>query len=153
VSGKVYEYRTYTCNPKDFPSFLALTNEKIHMRTAHSTLLGYWVTEIGGQNEVVHLWEYDDLQHRQNVRTALVQDEPWMTEYMSHMRPMLQRQDNMLLRPMFPDYDFTSPPPSPASPGVYEVHLNYLKPGKLEEMRDRCAHLTERTVEEGPDSQ
>ena len=41
--------------------FLQLTTEEFHLRTAHSKLLGYWTTELGGLNEVVHLWEYGQL--------------------------------------------------------------------------------------------
>ncbi len=28
------------------------------LRTAHSKLIGYWNTDLGGVNEVVHIWEY-----------------------------------------------------------------------------------------------
>jgi hypothetical protein len=37
---------------------MQLTNEHIHLRTAHSKLMGYWTTEYGGLNEVTHLWQY-----------------------------------------------------------------------------------------------
>ena len=37
---------------------MQLTNDNIHLRTAHSKLLGYWTTEYGGLNEVTHLWQY-----------------------------------------------------------------------------------------------
>ena len=130
---KIYEFRTYTAHPEHFPEFLKLTNEKIHMRTAHSKLLGYWTTEIGGQNEVVHLWEYDTLTHRQGVRAALVQDKPWNEQYMSKMRGMLQKQDNILLRGIYPEHKFLDPDTEDAM-GVYEVHFNYLKPHSVNEM-------------------
>ena len=35
-----------------------LLKEKFHLRTQHSVLLGYWTTELGGLNQVVHLWQY-----------------------------------------------------------------------------------------------
>ena len=38
--------------------YLTLTAEKFHLRTAHSILHGYWTVELGGVNQVVHLWEY-----------------------------------------------------------------------------------------------
>ena len=38
--------------------YLALTAEKFHLRTIHSVLHGYWTVELGGVNQVVHLWEY-----------------------------------------------------------------------------------------------
>ena len=38
--------------------YLTLTAEKFHLRTSHSVLHGYWTVELGGVNQVVHLWEY-----------------------------------------------------------------------------------------------
>ena len=58
--NKFYELRTYSIQPARFGEFLKLTAEKIHMRTAYSKMLGYWATELGGMNEVVHLWEYGE---------------------------------------------------------------------------------------------
>ena len=50
--------RTYDLVPKDVGKFLSLSAEKFHLRTSHSVLLGYWTTELGGLNQVVHLWQY-----------------------------------------------------------------------------------------------
>lgn len=58
AQSKMYELRTYAVNPANFGEFLKLTSEKFHLRTAHSRLIGYWATELGGVNEVVHIWEY-----------------------------------------------------------------------------------------------
>lgn len=57
-SEKIYELRTYALQPARYGEFLKLSNEQLHMRTAKSKLIGYWTTELGGLNEVVHLWEY-----------------------------------------------------------------------------------------------
>lgn len=38
--------------------YLQLTKDKFHLRTAHSKVVGFWITELGGVNEAVHLWEY-----------------------------------------------------------------------------------------------
>jgi hypothetical protein len=35
---------------------------------------GFWHTEFGPLNQVVHVYPYDDLQHRTRVRTAMAQD-------------------------------------------------------------------------------
>jgi len=116
---KAYEIRTYTLNPSDYPAFLALTNEKIHMRLKHSKLLGYWITELGGVNEVVHIWEYDSLAHRQKIREALVKDKEWMEGYMAKMRPMLQKQENAVMWEL-PFWVFEKPKPSETT-GVYSL--------------------------------
>lgn len=46
--------------PERTAAFLRLTNEKIHLRTAHSELIGYWSVEYGGLNKVFHIWRYGE---------------------------------------------------------------------------------------------
>jgi hypothetical protein len=43
-------------------------------REKHSKLGAFWHTEFGPLNQVVHVWPFEDLQHRQNVRDAMSQD-------------------------------------------------------------------------------
>ena len=57
-SEPVYELRTYSIRPKDFKDFIQLSAECMHLRTGHSKLIGYWISEIGGISDVVHIWEY-----------------------------------------------------------------------------------------------
>lgn len=58
--GNFYEFRTYYIQPHLNAAFLKLTNEKIHLRTAHSELIGYWSVEYGGINQVFHIWKYGE---------------------------------------------------------------------------------------------
>ena len=95
----IYEMRTYNIVPAHYPAFLKLTAEKIHMRTSHSPLLGYWTSELGGLNEVIHIWGYQSLVQRQKVRNALGTDNKWSDEYMARMRPMIQSQENIIMVP------------------------------------------------------
>ena len=55
---KLYELRTYAIKPDRFGEFTKLMQEGCTLRTAHSKLIGYWNTDLGGVNEVVHIWEY-----------------------------------------------------------------------------------------------
>lgn len=59
-NGNFYEFRTYYIQPHLNAAFLKLTNEKIHLRTAHSELVGYWSVEYGGLNQVFHIWKYGE---------------------------------------------------------------------------------------------
>ncbi|XP_056008858.1 protein NipSnap homolog 3A-like [Ostrea edulis] len=97
-SEPVYELRTYSIHPKDFKDFIQLSAECMHLRTNHSKLIGYWISEIGGISDVVHIWEYDSLKHRAQVRQALGNDPNWLSKYISKIMPMLGRQDNALLK-------------------------------------------------------
>ena len=86
----------------------------------------------------MHLWQYESLAQRQRVREALVKDAPWMNEYMARMRPMLQRQENLLLRPLLPKQTFGKAPSSPPAPEVtaasgpvvYELKFHAIAPAE-----------------------
>jgi len=96
-SKSIYELRTYNLVPKEVGKFLALSKEKFHLRTQHSVLLGYWTTELGGLNQVVHLWQYDSYAHRAGVRAKLGGDPEWQSEYFQKILPWLHHQDNLTL--------------------------------------------------------
>lgn len=70
---KVYELRTYSIKPQHVKDFLTLTSEEFHLRTSQSKLIGYWTSELGGLNEVVHLWEYGKSLHLHTSFIALMQ--------------------------------------------------------------------------------
>lgn len=39
--------------------FLEEVKKNIHLRTAHSELIGFWTVEFGGRmNKVFHIWKY-----------------------------------------------------------------------------------------------
>jgi len=116
---KVFELRTYDIRPDRYGAFLALTKEKIGMRFAASPALGYWTTEIGGLNQVVHVWPYESLSHRAKVRAELGKNPTWKAEYMDLMLPMLRKQMNLLLDGQI----VAEPPQGSASPGAYELRV------------------------------
>merc|ERR1719244_1462287 len=98
VDNKIYELRTYNLVPSKVGQFMELSKEKFHLRTQHSVLLGYWTTELGGLNQVVHVWQYDSLSHRAKVRATLGADPVWQADYFQKILPWLQFQDNMTVR-------------------------------------------------------
>lgn len=93
----VYELRTYQIVPKNYSEFLKLSNEKISLRLAVSKCLGYWCTDLGGLNEVVHIWEYDDFSHRTKTRKRLAGDQSWQSEYFQLVLPWFQHQENAVM--------------------------------------------------------
>ncbi|XP_029368182.1 protein NipSnap homolog 3A isoform X1 [Echeneis naucrates] len=143
-----YEFRTYNIRPDQTAAFLKLTNEKIHLRTAHSQLIGYWNVEFGGLNQVFHIWKYgkvrlfffcgcgssssltvpptsDSYSQRAAVRAALAQDPCWISEYISKAIPMLNSQDNEV-NYMVPWTQLQSPL---QEGGVYELVSYQMRPG------------------------
>ena len=70
----IYELRTYTLKPGSVPEFEERFTKRQPFREKHSKLGGFWHTEFGPLNEVVHIWPYESLQHRQDVRDAMAKD-------------------------------------------------------------------------------
>lgn len=120
-----YEFRTYCIRPDQNAAFLKLTNEKIHLRTAHSELIGYWSVEYGGLNQVFHIWKYDGYAQRAAVRSALAQDPSWISDYISKAIPMLTSQDNEVTY-LLPWSSLESPP---QEGGAYELVSYQMQPG------------------------
>jgi hypothetical protein len=70
----IYEVRTYTLRPGTVAEFEERYQRRLPLREKHSKLGAFWHTEFGPLNQVVHVYPYDDLQHRTRVRAALAQD-------------------------------------------------------------------------------
>jgi len=69
----IYELRTYTLKPGSVPEFEERFAKRQPFREKHSKLGGFWHVEFGPLNQVVHIWPYEDLQHRQERRCG----RPW----------------------------------------------------------------------------
>jgi hypothetical protein len=70
----IYEVRTYTLRPGTVAEFEERFAKRLPLREKHSKLGAFWHTEFGPLNQVIHVYPYDDLQHRTAVRAALAQD-------------------------------------------------------------------------------
>lgn len=62
----IYEKRTYTINPLKMADWLALyQSDALAVQTDHlGQLIGFFFTEIGVVNQVVHIWAYESLDDR-----------------------------------------------------------------------------------------
>jgi hypothetical protein len=70
----IYEIRTYTLRPGSVAEFEERYARRLPAREKHSKLGAFWHTEFGPLNQVVHVYPYDDLNHRARVRAAMAQD-------------------------------------------------------------------------------
>ncbi len=70
----IYEVRTYTLQPGTVAEFETRFAKRHPLREKHSKLGAFWHTDIGPLNQVIHVWPYEDLQHRAAVRAAAAQD-------------------------------------------------------------------------------
>lgn len=70
----IYEIRTYNLKPGAVGEYEARFGEAYAARAKYSPLYGFWHTEIGPLNQVIHIWPYESLQQRAEVRAAAAKD-------------------------------------------------------------------------------
>ena len=70
----IYEVRTYTLKPGSTAEFESRFEKRHPFREKYSKLGAFWHTEMGPLNQVIHVWEYDDLGHRAKAREAANKD-------------------------------------------------------------------------------
>ena len=67
-SGQLYELRWYRAQVGRLGEWLNLAKGCCPCREKYSRNVGYWQTEAGQLNEVVHLWVYKDLNDARRPR-------------------------------------------------------------------------------------
>jgi hypothetical protein len=60
-------------------------------------MVGYYLTEVGPQNLIVHMWAYDDLNQRDRCRAALFADPAWQA-YLPKVRALMVSQETRILK-------------------------------------------------------
>jgi hypothetical protein len=121
----IYELRTYTLKQGSVPDVVkaASTVSREIRGDKYGKLEGYWISEIGPLNQVLHLWSYADLNERARLRADLGKNPRWTSEYVPLVRPNLVRQDIRLL-------NVVRTPVAPANtPNVYELRTYRARPG------------------------
>lgn len=70
----LYEIRTYQLTPGSVGEYERRFADGIEVRSTYSPLYGFWHTEIGPLNQVVHIWPYEGLQQRAEARAGAAKD-------------------------------------------------------------------------------
>lgn len=60
-------------------------------------MLGYYVTEVGPQNMVVHMWAYDSLDQRAQCREKLFADPGWQA-YRPKIHGLILQMDTRIMK-------------------------------------------------------
>jgi len=96
----VVEERIYTLHPGKLPAFLQIYQDKGFgpQRAALGPPVGWYTSEVGELNQVVHLWAYSSLDDREARRKALY-DDPMFKEYLALIFPLLVKMENRILKP------------------------------------------------------
>jgi len=125
----IYELRTYTLRQGALADVVkaASTVSRDIRGDNYGKLEGYWQTEIGPLNQVMHLWSYQDPNQRARLRAELGKNPRWGAEYIPLIRPHLVRQETRLLNGV------RAPTAPERTPNIYEFRNYRARPGAAQQ--------------------
>ena len=100
----IVEQRIYTMHPGTIGNYVkAYAAEGLAIqKPILGRLVGYYTTEFGPLNQVIHMWAYESFEERAERRAKLFQQQNWL-DYLAKVRPFIAAQESKLLMPA----DFT----------------------------------------------
>lgn len=96
----IVEERIYTCHCGKAGQYIRMyeADGLAIQRPILGNLIGYFTTELGALNQVVHLWAYESMDDRARRRAALLSDPAWVA-YAAKVQPLVLTQENKILVP------------------------------------------------------
>lgn len=96
----IYEMRTYDLEVGHLGSVMTLYREKgwpaLEAGGFDSRLVGYFTSDVGPLNQLVHLWKFEDDADRRDFWRRLFKDDAFMA-FAAELRPSITAQRNQLL--------------------------------------------------------
>ena len=120
----LYEIRTYTLKPGSTAEFESRFENALPHREKYSPLAAFWHTEAGPLNQVIHVWPYESLQQRTDIRAKAAEDPNWPPK----VQDLILSMESEI---------FVSPPFSPQLGGgkklgnIYEMRIYQYQPGSI----------------------
>ena len=138
----IYDFRMYTLKPGATAEYRAGVKEiSLPIRQRHGvTLAGWYWSEIGALNQVVHIWGYNDTKHMQEAQSAFHSDPEWIQKYVPRAQPLVESQKTWTMNsPAFaPVYPVVGDVPADGTPEfmkknkmVFDFRMYTFKPGAI----------------------
>ena len=84
----IYEVRTYQVNTGSLAEVEKRFGEAYEYRKKYSPLAGFFHTELGPLNEIIHVWPYESHAEREKIRAAAAKDGNWPPKIQEFIRTM-----------------------------------------------------------------
>lgn len=97
----IIDHRTYNIVPRKVQTYLKLFEDHgLPVQQRHlGPLLGYYVTDIGPQNQLIHLWGYDSLADMESRRAKRNADPDW-AKFLEMTEGLVLSQETKIIRPV-----------------------------------------------------
>jgi NIPSNAP len=92
------DHRTYTLKPGAVGQYMKIYQEKgLPVQTKHlGQPIGWFYTEIGPLNQIIHMWGYKDLEERSEKRANMQADPAWGA-FLKEARELIVSMENKIL--------------------------------------------------------
>jgi hypothetical protein len=141
----IYEIRTYFTRPGKVAAYEEHFAESYPIRQKYSGLYGWWHTEIGPLNQLVHIWAYESLQHRADVRAAAAKDPSG--KWPPDPGDLLLSQESDILVPIKTMKEWTVPQEWGS---LYELRMYTYPAGEIARVADTFAEAYQERAAEYP---
>ena len=96
----IVEERIYTCYCGKNQQYVKMYEAEglAIQRPILGHLIGYFTSELGELNQVIHLWAYENYEDRAARRRILLANPDWKT-YAAKVQPLVLTQQNKILIP------------------------------------------------------
>lgn len=95
----IYKLRIYTVKPDCLDELLHLwENEGKPIIDKYMDCIGIWVTESGTLNQVVHLYAWENYEHREQARMKFYA-QPESKVYVAKVKKLYQSQESRIMKP------------------------------------------------------
>jgi len=96
----IVEQRTYTIKPGTTQEYLKTYQEQgmEAQKEILGNMIGYFYTEIGPLNQIIHMWGYESFEDRTARRAKLFQDPRWLN-MLPNLRQYMVSQESKILLP------------------------------------------------------
>jgi hypothetical protein len=136
----IFEMRTYRLQPGTLPTVEERFEKALGERVKVSPLGAFFHTEVGPLNQIIHIWPYDDLQHRTRVRAEKIAGwPPEIREFIVEMESKI-----VVAAPFSPVF-------TPRQLGsLYEIRTYTMLPGVAPTVIERWAERIEDRIKLSP---
>jgi len=95
----IFDMRTYDLVPGGIPAYMAAVREvALPVRERYGIrLAGWYHTEIGTLNRVVHIWAYRDWDHFSTSKAQFRSDPDWTAKYLPRVLPLIVHQHSQIM--------------------------------------------------------
>lgn len=100
----IYDFRMYTLKPGSTAEYMAAVKElALPIRKKYGVkLAGWYYSDIGELNQVVHIWGFRDHEHMAEAKAKMAKDPEWTQKYVPRVLPLIAAQKTYLM--LSPDF-------------------------------------------------